>query len=342
MSGQDLDLGAGTEQYAENGIHFCPNGIMTSNFDDLAMFVNVARAGSFVGAAKAMSLPTSTVSRKIAALEARLNTQLIRRTTRAISLTDDGRALADRCAPAFGEIEAASAALTESGGDLRGSFRITVPFYVCPDMFGSWLLEFAASHPKLVLELRLTNAEPDLVEEGIDLSFQVGPLRDQRHVARRLWPVRYVLCASRDLVANHPDLATISHPRDLADHPCIVTPPLDTWRFERAGRDNFTMAPRLIAASSDDWAVGTAAVKRGMGIGYLPDALVGDALGDRLVEIDLGGWRPISRELFAVYPVSRQLSPKVRAAIEFALKGRSVHGSRDERADLAAYDVSDA
>jgi DNA-binding transcriptional LysR family regulator len=302
---------------------------MASEFDDLAIFVSVAQAGSFVGAAKATSLPTSTVSRRVASLEARLKTQLIRRTTRAISLTDDGRALADRCAPAFKEIEAASAALNDKGGTLRGSFRVTVPFYVCPDMFGTWLLEFAASHSELVLQLRLTNAEPDLVEEGIDLSFQVGPLRDQRHVARRLWPIRYALCGARSLLDSRPGLASIDHPRDLADYPCVVTPPLDTWRFERAGRDDFTMAPRLLAASSDDWAVGTAAVKRGMGIGYLPDALVGNALGSELVEIDLGGWRPISRDLFAVYPASRQLSPKVRAAIEFALAGRSVHGSRD-------------
>jgi DNA-binding transcriptional LysR family regulator len=299
---------------------------MKESFDDLAIFVRVANAGSFVAAAKALSLPTSTVSRRMASLESRLKTQLIRRTTRAVSLTDDGRALAERCRPAFGEIEAASAALTDSNGKLRGTFRVTVPFYVCPNMFGTWLLEFAASHPDLVLDLRLTNAEPDLVEAGIDLSFQVGPLRDQRHVARRLWPVRYMLCAARSMMKSHPGLTTISHPQDLADYPCIVTPPLETWRFERAGRDDFTLAPRLLAASSDDWAVGTAAVKRGMGVGYLPEALVGDALSTELFEINLNGWRAMSRDLFAVYPVSRQLSPKVRAAIDFALQGRSSHG----------------
>lgn len=71
--------------------------------------------------------------------------------------------------------------------------------------------------------------------------------------------------------------------------------------------------------------MGAAAVKRGMGIGYLPDALVGEAIGKELVEIDIESWRPIDRELFAVYPASRQLSPKVRAAIDFALKGRDIH-----------------
>jgi DNA-binding transcriptional LysR family regulator len=304
---------------------------MIGSFDDLAVFISVAQTGSFVGAAKALSLPTSTVSRRVAALEARLNTQLIRRTTRAISLTEDGHALAERCAPAFGEIESATSALTESGGKLRGTFRVTVPFYVCPGTFGSWLLEFAAAHPDLVLDLRLTNVEPDLVEDGIDLSFQVGPLRNQRYVARRLWPVRYVLCAARQMIESRPDLTKIDHPRNLADIPCVLTPPLETWRFGRAGRDDFTIAPRLLAASSDDWGVGAAAVKRGMGLGYLPDALVADALGHDLVEVDLDGWQPVPRELFAVYPASRQLSPKVRAAIEFALKGRVVHGSREKR-----------
>ena len=203
---------------------------------------------------------------------------------------------------------------------------MTVPAYVCPNLFGTWLLEFAAAHPELALDLRLTNAEPDLVEEGIDLSFQVGPLRDQRHVARRLWSFRYVLCAGRQLLRAHPKLKHIKHPRDLAKFPCIVTPPLDSWRFVHPEDGEAAFGPRAIAASTDDWAVGTAAVKRGMGIGYLPDALVDEALGPELVEIGIDGWRPIDRELFAVYPASRQLSPKVRAAIDFALKGREVHG----------------
>lgn len=299
---------------------------MNGGYDDVAVFVRVAQAGSFVGAAKALSLPTSTISRRIAALEERLKTQLLRRTTRAVSLTDDGRAFAERCGPAISEIEAASAALTDNNGELRGALRVTVPAYVCPEMSGKWLLEFAAAHRGLALDLRLTNAEPDLIEEGIDLSFQVGPLRDQPHIARRLWSFRYVLCARRELLETYPELSSVRHPRDLSQFPCVVTPPLDTWRFFHRTDGETDFAPRTAATSTDDWAIGTAAVKRGMGLGYLPDALVSQSLGVDLVEIDLGGWRPIDRELFAVYPASRQLSPKVRAAIDFALKGREIHG----------------
>jgi DNA-binding transcriptional LysR family regulator len=299
---------------------------MPGGLDDIAIFVRVAQAGAFVGAAKALSMPTSTISRRVAALEARLKTPLLRRTTRAVSLTDDGRAFAERCAPAIAEIEAASAALADGEGKPRGTLRVTAPAYVCPEMFGGWLLEFAAAHPGLVLDLRLTNGEPDLIEEGVDLSFQVGPLREQRHIARRLWSFRYVLCAHRGLVGAYPTLPHLRHPRELARLPCVVTPPLETWRFIHPEDGEAAVAPLAIAASTDDWALGASAVKRGMGVGYLPDALAGEALGAELMEIKLGGWRPIDRELFAVYPASRQLSPKVRALIDFALEGRKVHG----------------
>lgn len=298
---------------------------MIGGIDDVAIFVAVAQAGNFVGAAKALSLPTSTVSRRIAALEARLGTQLLRRTTRAVSLTNDGKAFAERCSPAVSEIEAAYATLLDSTGELRGPLRVTVPAYVCPEMFGNWLLDFAANHPGLTLDLRLTNAEPDLVEESIDLSFQVGPLRDQRHIARRLWSFRYVLCAHRDFLAEKSLPVKLDHPRDVARVPCVLTPPLDIWRFVDSSGEEAAITPRIIGASSDDWKVGSAAVRRGMGIGYLPDALVCDFLGADLVEIDVGDWRPINRELFAVYPSSRQLSPKVRAVIDFALSGRQAH-----------------
>jgi DNA-binding transcriptional LysR family regulator len=303
--------------------------------DDAAIFIAVARAGSFVGAAKALSLPTSTISRRVAALEDRLKTQLLRRTTRAVSLTDDGRAFAERCGPAVTEIEAAYATLMDSDGELRGSLRIAIPSHICPEMFGSWLLEFAAANPKLALDLRLTNKEPDLIEDGIDLSFQVGPLRDQGHIARRLWSFRYVLCAHRKFLECNPGLLDVCHPRDLAEIPSVVIPPLVTWTFVRADDEETAITPRFVAASMGNLPVGVAAVKRGMGLGYLPEAMIRKSLGDDLIEIDLAGWRPLNRELFAVYPASRQLSPKVRAVIDYALNGRKVEGQEALERDAA-------
>jgi len=298
---------------------------MKPKLDDIAIFVAIAGSGSFAAAAKALSIPTSTVSRRLAALEATLGTQLVRRTTRRVSLTEDGVAFAERCRSALEEIESASAALEPQDGPLKGSLRVSAPAYICPDVFGTWLLEFASRHPKLSLELRLSNVEPDLIEEGIDLSFQVGPLRDQQHIARRMWTFPYTLCAARRLVEARPDLLAFEHPGALADHPCVVTPPLDKWRFERGADERFTFVPGRRSVVSDDWRVGASAVRMGMGVGFLPHVLVETDLGRDLIALDLHGWRPAPRELFAVYPASRQLSPKVRAAIDYALSGRGVH-----------------
>lgn len=298
---------------------------MKLGYDDVAIFLSVAREGSFVGAARALTLPVSTVSRRVAALEGRLKVQLLRRTTRAVSLTEDGRAFAARCGAAFEEIESASEALAETDGTLRGTLKVTAPFYACNETFGPYLLGFAAAHPDLVMDLRLTNATPDLVEEGIDVAFQLGPLRDGRYVARRLWPVPYVLCASRELVARRPALQQMTHPRQLTAQPCVLTPPIQVWRFEQSDDSEFTFTPKTLGATVDDLALGAVAVRRGLGVGYLPYGLVSGELGQALVALDIADWCPQSRELFAVYPASRQLSPKVRAAIDFALAARAAH-----------------
>uniref|UniRef100_UPI00313C447D substrate binding domain-containing protein n=1 Tax=Inquilinus sp. OTU3971 TaxID=3043855 RepID=UPI00313C447D len=189
-------------------------------------------------------------------------------------------------------------------------------------MFGPYLLDFAAQHPDLVMDLRLTNGTPDLVEEGIDLAFQLGPLPDGRHVARKLWPVRYALCASLPFVKRYPDVMKLTHPRQLTTLPCILTPPLESWHFERDGEGDITFVPEIIGAKIEDLALGAVAAGRGLGLGYLPESLVAGRSSDAFVSLNLGGWRPRARDLFAVYPRSRQLSPKVRAAIDHAVAGR--------------------
>lgn len=297
---------------------------MSFGLDDIAIFLEVVRAGSFSGAAQALRAPVSTVSRRVAALEARLGVQLLKRTTRALSLTEDGRAFAERCGAALAEITAATSALADSRTELVGTLRVTAPHYACNRDFGPQLLAFAAQHPKLQLDLRLTNAAPDLVEEGVDVAFQLTPLPDGRHVARRLWEVAYVLCASRALVQARPALAGMTHPRHLAGEPCVLTPPIGAWLFERPdGAERLAFTPRVLGAVVDDLGLGAAAVRQGLGVGYLPRGLIAD---EDFVELGIDGWRPQPRELYALYPASRQLSPKVRAVIDHALAARAAHG----------------
>ncbi|WP_184707634.1 LysR family transcriptional regulator [Rhizobium lusitanum] len=291
---------------------------MSFGYDDIVIFLAIARHGSFSAAARALNMPTSTVSRRVAALENRLNTQLLRRTTRTIGLTDDGRAFAARCGEAIESIDAASQSLSRDGKGLTGRLRVSAPFFACSELFGPYLLEFAAAHRDLVMDLRLTNGTPDLLEDDIDLAFQFGPLRDSRLIARKLWPVRYVLCVSAKLA---PSADALRHPDQLADLPCVVTPPLDHWLFERGG-EKANITPQTRGATIEDLALGAVAVRRGLGFGYLPESLVIDASSNGLVTVDLNGWQPVARDLFAVYPATRQLSSKVRAAVEHAVAGR--------------------
>lgn len=292
-------------------------------YDDVAIFLRVAREGGFTAAARSLGLPTSSVSRRVAALEARLKTQLLRRTTRAVGLTDDGRAFADRCAAAMDEIEAATRGQDLCGSRLSGRLTVTAPYHVCNEEFAPHLLDFAAAHPDLVMDLRLTNGVPDLIEEGVDVAFQLAPLPDGRHVARKLWTARHGIFASRAFMEKWPEAAGMDHPRRLARLPAVVTPPIHGWRFAHAGGETFTFTPRALGGSVDDLSLGAMAVRRGLGVGYLPKGLV--SRFPELVELEFGSWRVADRELYALYPASRQLSPKVRAVIDHALAARAAH-----------------
>ncbi|HWU81383.1 MAG TPA: LysR family transcriptional regulator [Caulobacter sp.] len=252
-------------------------------YDDVAIFLRVAREGSFVAAARGLGLPTSSVSRRVAALEARLNTQLLRRTTRAVGLTDDGRAFADRCAAAMDEIEAATRGLDLCNARLSGRLTVTAPYHVCNEDFAPHLLDFAAAHPDLIMDLRLTNGAPDLIEEGVDVAFQLAPLPDGRHVARKLWAAPYGVFASQVFLDRHPEAVGLDHPRRLARLPAIATPPINGWRFG----ETFTFGPRALGATVDDLSLGALAVRRGLGVGYLPKGLAGRF--PDLVELTFGG-----------------------------------------------------
>jgi DNA-binding transcriptional LysR family regulator len=301
-------------------------GTAMLGFDDAAIFLKVAREGSFVAAARALGLPTSSVSRRVAALEARLKVQLLRRTTRAVGLTDDGRAFVDRCAAALDEIEAAAKGFDTSEARLTGRLTVTAPHHVCNEEFAPDLLAFAAGHPDLVMDLRLTNGSPDLIEEGIDVAFQLAPLPEGRHVARKLWSSPYMICASRDFVDRHPETRRLDHPRRLCPLPAILTPPIRNWRFVHADGETYAMAPRTLGASVDDLSMGALAARQGLGVAYLPRGLAGRF--PDLVELSFGDWRVEDRELYALYPATRQLSPKVRAVIDHALSTRAAHQSR--------------
>lgn len=296
---------------------------MNPFYDDLAIFVAVAKESSFRRAAGMLNMPVSSVSRRISALEERFRLPLLRRTTRALSLTPEGETLYARARTTFDELDMISDAIMGGTEVLRGRLVVTAPPIVCTGDWIPFLLGFAERHSELVLDLRLTNAEPDLVEEGIDIAFQLGPLAESSLIARKLWSVRSFVCASPALIDRHPGLMTIDHPSALKDFPCVTLVPGSSWMFEKDGR-RLAFNPSPTGASTNEIGLAAEAIRRGLGIGYVPEGVVHGRLGQDFIALPLGGWAPLDRDLHALYPAARQFNPKVRALIDYVLAGPSV------------------
>lgn len=293
-------------------------------YDDVALFAAVARTSSFIGASRELGMPTSTVSRRIAALELKLNVQLLLRTTRNVTLTEAGAALAQQCATAFEEIDRAmlAASPADTASRLSGRLRVTVPPLAGADTFGPWLLAFAARHPALRLELLVTNAFLELAEDAIDLAFRLGPLPETRDIVRRLWSVPYVLCAAPQVVRQLPDL---TDPQMLQSIGLIRTPPISDWLFVATDGRKATFRPgAAVSTCIGDLPLGAMGARSGLGVAYLPRGLIAGSLAVGELElVSVEGWRPSDREMYAIYPPGRGALPKVRAAIDHVLEQRT-------------------
>jgi DNA-binding transcriptional LysR family regulator len=288
------------------------------DLQQLASFVAVVNAGSFVGAADAIGLSKAAVSRHVADLEAQLGVRLLHRTTRRLSLTDDGQRFQARATEllAFaGELEAEASA---GSGEAAGLLRINAPL-----TFGNLHLaplwsRFIAENPKVALDITLNDRVVDLVDEGYDLAVRITGLASSQLVSRRLASTRIVLCASPAYLAAH---GTPSHPHELARHQVVSYAYWtggDDWRFTGAeGEARVRVQPRIHTNSGDTCRV---AALHGQGVILQPDFLVGDDLrrGD-LVEL-LPGWHSIELGIHALYASRKHLPMKTRRLVDFLVE----------------------
>jgi len=167
-----------------------------TDLNEIAVFVSVAQLGSFTGAARALSMPVSTVSRRIADLEQQLGVTLIQRTTRKLTLTAQGRDYLDQCSEPLAHLYDAERVLTHSQRQPEGILRISVPVILGDPVFLGFLSDFLRNHPRIRLDLFITNQMLDLVAESIDVALRIGELKSSSIVARKLGTtVRYVVAA---------------------------------------------------------------------------------------------------------------------------------------------------
>jgi LysR family transcriptional regulator, regulator for bpeEF and oprC len=283
----------------------------------LSIFVRVAERRSFVRAAADLGITQSGVSNAISRLEDQLGVRLLARTTRRVSLTDDGAAFFERCRQSLAELEEAELVLKETRLKPTGRLRIDMPVSFGRLKVVPLLGPFQAQYPDLQLVVSFTDRYVDLVEEGIDVSVRFGVLQDSSLMARRLTQTQFRVVGAPSYLAEHGRPKT---PDDLARHNCLAFTLRDSrlardWRFARDGAES-TLAPQGNMSFSDGAALCDAACA-GYGLAQIHGYYIDNAVTAGKLEPVLEKFRPAIDPIWLVYPQTRHLSPKVRAFIDF-------------------------
>ena len=288
----------------------------------LSVFATVAARRSFRAAARDLELSPSAVSHAVSALEARLGTRLLARTTRSVAPTEAGQALLAQLAPALGEIDAALLRAAESGARPSGLVRITVPRSAIEPLFLPRAAAFAAAYPEITLELHGDDGLIDIVAEGYDAGLRFGESLDADMVAVRFGPAkqRMIVVAAPALLAAR---GTPRHPRDLVDYPCIALRfsggRLYRWELEKDG-ETIEVAITGPLILNDNRLVLEAAAA-GIGLGFVLEHTALDALATGAIVSVLDDWCPPFPGFFLYYPSRRQMRPALRAFIDFFARG---------------------
>lgn len=286
------------------------------DLNSLAMFDCVAQTGSFTGAAQRLGVAKAKVSVQIARLERQLGVGLFTRTTRRVALTDAGRQLHAQCQPLLHGLAEALAQAGSDQGELSGMLRVSTTALQAAQSIGPALVEFAALHPRLHVDLRTGDKVADMVAEGIDLSFRMGWLRDSSQRASKLGEFSQHVVASPMYLKRR---GTPARPAQLAQHDWLalsLLPTPLTWTFSREGQADVVVQMKSRMQSDSPGAL-LALAECGAGVAVLEERTIQASLADgRLVKL-LQTWSLPKGGLHAVLPPGRHVPPKVRAFIEF-------------------------
>ena len=287
-------------------------------FLEMQTFAAVVDAGSFVRAAESLDMSKAAVSRYVADLEERLGVRLLHRTTRKLSLTEEGRAFHVRCKVLLGELEEAESEITASSAQASGLVKINVPVTFGIMHLAPLWSDFMAANPRVTLDVTLSDRVVDLVEEGYDLAVRIGSLPNSSLISRKLASTRMVLCASPAYLKKH---GHPKHPADIAAHTVLAYSLLamgDHWELEGPpGKVKVLVHPVMRTNSGDTC---RAAALKHQGIILQPSFLVEEDLRSGALVEFMPQYRSAEFGIYAVYPSRQYVSAKVRLLIEFLAK----------------------
>jgi DNA-binding transcriptional LysR family regulator len=282
---------------------------------EIETFVQVAESGGIGTAAERLGVAKSAVSRRLKDLEERLGVRLVNRTTRQLSLTDTGKSYYERAAQILADLEDADQTAAAVHGALSGRLKVAAPQSFGVMHLTPAVTTFLEAHPELWIDLDLNDRRVDLVNEGFDIAVRIGQLEDSSLIARRLAPVRNIVCASPAYLEKH---GTPRRPEDLMDHAYLRYSNVPERRvfawIDEQGRERVVNPRARFVANNGNMLM--AAAEAGLGIISQPTFLVYESIRDgSLVPIltDIEWWQ---LGAYALYPPGRHLSAKVRAFVD--------------------------
>lgn len=295
------------------------------DLNDLAFFAAVAEHGGFAAAGRALGIPKSRLSRRMAQLEDELGVRLIQRSTRQFAVTELGRQFLSHCRAMLAEARAAEETIASQRSEPRGLVRLSAPVEVAQNMIAACLPEFMQRYPRVRVQLLVSNRRFDLFNENIDMALRVRPRpeMDAELITRPLGPTRKLMVATPAYLDARGRPAT---PQDLAGHDTVSLVEMETvqtWTFYPSpqqgeeGSVRVEVEPRLLCG---EFNVLLQATLAGHGIAGLPEAVCGPAIQAGRLEQVLPDWQASESVLHLVYLSRRHQLPAVRALAEFLVE----------------------
>jgi DNA-binding transcriptional LysR family regulator len=283
------------------------------NLSDMEVFVRTVRTGSLSAAARTLKVTPAAVSYRLAKLESSLGTRLLHRTTRRLTLTEDGVSYLREAEHMLSEVERFEAAVSRRDEIPQGTLKVTVPSSFGRQHIASAIPRFLKRYPLVRLHLIMSDDMIDIMGEGIDIAIRICELSDSELIARKLAPDRRVVCASPEYLEKH---GTPSRPQDLINHNCLVLPQQPYWSFNGPqGLERIRVTGNF--ACNNGEAIREAAIS-GLGIALKATWDVATAIKTGRLTTILDDY-PIASDtsVWAIYPSRRNLPAKVSAFIDF-------------------------
>jgi DNA-binding transcriptional LysR family regulator len=282
-------------------------------------FAKVVQRGSFAAAARELRLSRSAVSKHVIDLEQELGAQLLVRTTRSASPTENGQAYYERCTAILADLEEADLSVKRLQAEPRGVLRVNAPMSFGTLHLGRAVADFMERYTQLHIQLILSDQQIDPVQEGFDITLRIADLPSSSLIARKIAPARRVICAAPRYLQER---GTPQHPNDLRDHACLTYGHLATgnqWKLTGAdGHDHWIAIPWMLCTNNAE--ILRDAAVRGRGVALLPTFIAGANLQQGSLQTILADYRAPEISIYAIYPQTRHLSVKVRLFIDFLIE----------------------